>query len=108
MKRLLRRCEYPGCWARWEVEAVLAQCSPDDDPAEIRARFCEYHGDHLASLAMKGADRVRIFEGENDEQPVSEFLGVEAATRRLALEKGIPLRQARRELERQRRKGGLS
>lgn len=108
MKRLLRRCEYPRCWARWEVEAVLAQRNPDGEPTEIHSRFCEYHGDHLANLAMKGADRVRIFEAENDEHPVSELLGFEAAVRRLALEKGIPLRQARRALERNRRKEGAS
>ena len=103
MKRLLRRCEYPGCWARREVEAVLSERTAAGDADDLRSWFCMFHADHLANLAMRGAERVRLYEGEGDE-PV-EFLGVEAATRRLALEKGIPLRQARRELERRRRKG---
>lgn len=103
MKRLLRRCEYPGCWARREVEAVLAKRTAAGAEDEIRSWFCMFHADHLAKLAMRGAERVRVYDGDGDE-PV-EFLGVEAATRRLALEKGIPLRQARRELDRRRRKG---
>ena len=103
MKRLLRRCEYPGCWARREVEAVLAKRNAEGEQNELRSWFCTFHADHLANLAMRGAERVRVYDGDGD-APV-EFLGVEAATRRLALEKGIPLRQARRELERRRRKG---
>lgn len=103
MKRLLRRCEYPGCWARREVEAVLAKRNAAGDQTELRSWFCMFHADQLTNLAMRGAERVRVFDGDGAE-PV-EFLGAEAAARRLALEKGIPLRQARRELDRRRRKG---
>jgi len=102
MKRLLRRCRYPRCWTRRAVEAVLAKRTAAGDQTETRAWFCDLHADHLSKLAMRGAERVRVFQ--DDDEPI-EFLGFEQAVNRLALERGWSLRQARRHLEREREKG---
>lgn len=97
LKRALRRCEYPRCWHRRTVEAVLER---RNGTGRIVQWFCDLHADHLATRAMRGADRVQVWD--DDTGGVTELLGFDAAVRRLSLQKGIPLRQARRELERQR------
>jgi len=102
VKRLLHRCEYPRCWARRTVEARLDARRTDGTTTVHRQWFCDFHAEQLAKIAMRDRTaRVSIYDDEDTDQPSAELLGFDAAVQRLALTHGIPLRQARRILERE-------
>ena len=97
LKRLFGRCEFPRCWRGWTVEAVLKRQSGAESTTQ---RFCDQHGDRLTARAMRGADRVRVYD--DDSGGMTELLGFDAAVRKLQVQEGLSQREARRKLERQR------
>jgi hypothetical protein len=93
------RCERPGCWAKWTHEATLSKKGAPGKP--IRWRFCREHADEETHLFVQGAGGSTQIDVLDDEgELVRRLYDEETAARRLALEKGWPVRRARRELER--------
>lgn len=102
IRRLLRRCDYPGCRSRGTVTGAFERRRAGSVVVKSqKLRLCDAHAGALATIAMRGREaRIRVIDAATGEE--SEYLGRDAAARRLALVKGIPLRQARRELDQRR------
>jgi hypothetical protein len=98
MKRLFGLCEWDLCVHRWEVTGTFTRRA---DGREFTQRLCLKHGDMVADASLRHATQVDVW---NEEGEHKQMFDPETAARRLAISKGIPVRQARRELERRRAK----
>lgn len=100
IRKLLRRCAYRGCWKAREVDVEMIV--PGPNPRTIRESFCAAHADEVMNKVLPSAHTVKSWdEGGN----YAEMHDRETAARMLAIGRGIGMREARRELERQRKHG---
>lgn len=99
LRRMLGFCEHKRCRKRWNVVATLQPKTKVARP--VKWRLCDEHADQMTHIFAQGAKQIDVWDDDGTHAQLHDF---ETAARRLAIEKAIPVRQARRELERRRGK----